>query len=113
MIDYDCIGFCALCHKSLIEEKVITGSNGKPEIQTVFTSDRTEIEVCLDNGSLMRVAMCKKCKSNYTVKDNKPLMESIVNGWEKEVEHLPHWTKDNKADYMKKYSKLKIKERTK
>lgn len=102
-VDFDKFGYCVFCHKYLMEEKVMEG-----EVQLVFTKDRKETVFMLDDGSQMRVCICKGCKENLKESDHNVIMQSVVKGWEKEVESLVHWTEDQRIDHMVKYSKKKI-----
>ena len=99
-IDYDKFGHCVKCHKHLQIEKVIDG-----KLQIVFVPEKTEEELLLSDGSRMRVTICKSCKEGLTDEGLEVVMNSVVKGWEKEVEGLNHWSKDKKADYITNYSK--------
>ena len=108
MIIPDEFGKCIKCHKDLIIEKVIDG-----QLKRVLTPDYGEIQVELDDGSKMRVVMCLTCQEIYTEKDFPTIMASVVAGWQKELNNLPYWNEEKKDNYMKKYSKLKIKSKVK
>ena len=73
-----------------------------------FSIDYGEVEYILDNGSKMRVAICKNCKVDLKDKDTKEVMECVKRGWKKELESLHNWSEDKKADYIQRYDKLSI-----
>lgn len=102
-IDYDKFCHCVLCHKHLITERVVGN-----HIEKVFTPDKDETIFLLDDGSQMRVTICKKCKDGLTDKEYDKVMKSVIKGWQKEMDMLPHWSKQKKKDYMDRYSKKKI-----
>ena len=108
MIIPDEFGKCVKCHRNLITERVINGV-----VKKVTIPDYDQIQYLLDDGSKMRVVMCKPCKLTLTEKDEKPIMDSVIAGWQKEVNGLIHWHKKKKDEYMKRYKKLKIKNRVK
>lgn len=101
-INFDKFGHCVLCHKNMVVEKVIDG-----KVQLGFTSDHMEEEFLLDDGSRMRVCMCKECNSKYDHKDYDKIMQCVNAGWEKEMEER-NWEDNRKENYRKKYNKLKI-----
>ena len=101
-IDYDKYGHCCLCHKDMLIDQVIDG-----RVQKRFTADYTEKEYLLDDGTKMRVALCIDCAE--TADDNtKKIMQSVVRGWEEEVNEFKHWDKEKKDNYLRRYSTLKI-----
>ena len=102
-IDYDKFGHCIKCHRNLIVEQII---DQKPTKR--FLPDYSEKEYVLDDGSRMRVAVCKQCKETLTDKDTPYIMKTVIAGWKKELETLHHWTEEKKEKYMDKYGKLKI-----
>ena len=99
-IDYDKYGHCAFCHRYLLIEKVIDG-----KIELVHHPDYSEEQFLLDDGSRMRVPLCKKCKPNFTEKDHPKLMASVIKGWATEVQYLKHWTDEMRKKYIDRYSK--------
>ena len=103
-------GFCCRCHKNLVTERVVEGV-----IKKWFLPDYGQLQLRLDDGSLMRVVMCLPCQEKYqdTEKENNEIMECIKLGWEKEIDELLKWDSKKKDDYMKVYSKLKIKNKVK
>jgi hypothetical protein len=72
-----------------------------------FHVDYDETEYLLDDGSKMRVALCKPCKGNLTEVKNKEIMDCVIEGWREEVKTLP-WSDEKKKDYMDRYSKKEI-----
>ena len=103
MLDYDCFGHCCLCHKNMLVEEVIGG-----KVQMRFLPDYDETEYLLDDGSKMRVALCKPCKSQLSEKHHDKVMGSIIKGWRVEVDNLKHWDKAKKDAYMEIYSQKQI-----
>lgn len=103
-MDYDCFGHCVKCHKNMLVEQVVNG-----ELIQRFTPDYSEEEFLLDNGSKMRVAICKTCQGNLTETDNDSIMQCVINGWKKEIENNPDkWSKDRSKKYQDDYFSLKI-----
>lgn len=102
VVDWDEFGRCVLCHKSLMMQKLIDNV-----MKDVFTPDRTETQFLLNDGSKMRVGICQKCKDELTLDDEPKIMQSVIKGWEKEIDDAK-WAKERKKDYMKIYSKKKI-----
>lgn len=106
-IDYDLYGHCVICHKNMIIEQAIDG-----KIQKRYTPDYTEREFILNDGSIMRVAMCLKDAESDI--DSKNIMKCVINGWERETAEMvksplfPHWTEEKKNIYMEEYSKKEI-----
>ena len=84
---------------------IISVIDGK--VQPRFIADHDETEYLLDDGSKMRVAVCKPCKAKLTDKDQDSIMASVVEGWRNEMRDVK-WTQEKKDDYMKRYSKKKI-----
>ena len=101
-IDFDKFGHCVKCHRDLRIEQII---DGKPEMR--FSPDYSETEYLLDNGSKMRVAVCKQCKETLTQEDHPVIMDCVVKGWKIEVDALP-WSADKKETYLDNYSQLNI-----
>lgn len=98
----DKFGHCVKCHRNLVYEQII---GDKPV--TRFDTDYSEAEYLLDDGSKMRVAICKPCKEQLVEKDSVAIMDSVKQGWADEVAQLP-WTAEKKQEHMDKYSKLEI-----
>lgn len=108
----DRYGHCCKCHRNLIVERV---SDGK--VIHMFTPDKEETEFLLDDGSRMRVCVCKQCKMTIDFNDEKTcdnIMEAVVNGWKVEVDTLvadekrPEWDTERARSHMKVYGKKKI-----
>ena len=108
----DKYGHCVICHRNLLTERMVDG-----KIITMFVPDHDETEFLLNDGSRMRVCICKKCKSENELGDSKvqkTVMECVVNGWELETEALvadekkPEWDKNRAESYMKVYANKKI-----
>ncbi len=103
MLDYDKAGYCVKCHDTVIEEKVINGI-----LQEVLKTNYDTTQFLLNDNSKMRVVICKPCKAKLTDKDYAYVMNSVIKGWEKEVEGLSHWSSERKKDYMDNYCKKVI-----
>ena len=101
-ITYDCYGYCVLCHRNLRYEQVIND-----KVMMRFDTDYDETEYLLDDGSKMRVAICKPCKEKLTEEQNAEVMASVKAGWIEEVKVLP-WSDEKKQDYIDNYSKKEI-----
>jgi hypothetical protein len=102
-MDWDKYGHCVKCHKNMLIEQAIDG-----KVQQRFTTDYSETEYLLDDGSKMRVAICVDCKRGLTEKDIPKIMECVKKGWEVEVKDLKHWSEEKKTNYIKTYSKKEI-----
>ena len=98
----DRFGHCVKCHRNLIYEQII---GDKPVSR--FDTDYSEAEYLLDDGSKMRVAICKPCKETLSEEDNVSIMDCIKAGWTEEVEKL-NWTAEKKQVHLDRYSKLEI-----
>lgn len=112
MSNIDKYGHCVLCHRNLIVERV---SDGK--VIHMFTPDKEETEFLLDDGSKMRVCVCRPCKMTIDFNDKKTcdnIMEAVVNGWQAEVDTLvadekrPEWDGKRAKEHMKVYGEKKI-----
>lgn len=105
MIDYDRLGHCVKCH-CLIAETEGEGRNIK--IIQKF-SNASQIDFNISNGTIMPVAICTDCKSKlqHTEEERVQIMNSVVKGWDKEIDWLG-WGEDKRKEYMKKFSNLKI-----
>lgn len=101
-MDYDCLGHCVKCHKNMLIEQVIDG-----QLIQRFIPDYTEEEFLLDNGSKMRVVMCKDCQFVLTEDDHDSIMQCVVKGWNKEMED-GNWAENRKQNYRNDYFNLTI-----
>jgi len=108
-MDWDQYGHCVKCHKNMLIDEVIEGKS-----QRRLTAEYTEKEFKLNDGSVMRVALCLKCADNIKPEDRNSIMECVIKGWDKETTDLvesslyPNWTEYRKENYMKEYSKKTI-----
>lgn len=110
MPDYDCYGFCVLCHKKLLESTLIKGT-----LVEYFTAEKCEMEFKLNDGSKMRVTICASCKDSYNSEQHDPLiMDSVKRGWDQECNQLvldeskPNFTQEWKEKHMEVYYKKEI-----
>lgn len=108
----DRFGCCCLCHRCMLTEKVIDG-----KVQTVFLSDMADTEFLLNDGSRMRITICKSCKNSMDLENPKVhdyIMQAVIKGWDLETkswvadESKPDWTQDRYVKHMERYSKLSI-----
>lgn len=99
----DQFGYCVKCGKNMVVEKVIEG-----KVKISFTIDYDNEKFLLNDGSQMRVAICKTCKAILTKDDEKEIMETVIAGWQKEVDGLKNWSAEKKKQHMDTYSKKKI-----
>jgi uncharacterized CHY-type Zn-finger protein len=102
-MDWDKYGHCVKCHKNMLIEQSIDG-----KVQQRFTTDYSETEYLLDDGSKMRVAICVDCKKELTDKDIPKIMDCVKKGWEVEVKELKHWSEERKKSYLNTYLKKEI-----
>jgi len=104
-VDYDFPGLCAICHVEVAE---FNGShpNGRPIIKSL-KGNMTEMKVELNDNSKMTVILCNHCHADFKPEDMKPLMESVISGWQAEVNILD-WTEEKKLDHMDRYSKKEV-----
>jgi len=104
-IDYDRHGHCVVCHEDMFYMQIID-SKPQQRLSTLYS----EMEYLLDDGSKMRVAICRDCKANLKDDDEEKgrIMDCVFKGWKHEVDKYSHWDKDKKKDYFEKYSKKKI-----
>lgn len=111
MVNEDRPGFCAKCHTPIAE---FNGSNeyGNPIIVKLLPILRT-IFFRLDNGSQLIVTLCVDCEETIDPSDSAQIMESVINGWQYEVDsQLHHWEEDKKIEHMKTFGKRFITDRT-
>ena len=79
----------------MLIEQVIDG-----KIQKRFTPEYTEKAYKLDDGTVMRVALCVQC-ANSNLKLSK-VMNCVIKGWDRETNKLvesslfPEWTPEKK-----------------
>ena len=114
-VNYDKFGHCVRCHKKMVVEQAVNTVHGF-EMLRRLTPDYRETEYVLDDGSKMRVAICKDCLDTlkYDDETNQEVMDCVIAGWEVETDLLvadekkKAWTMERKKKYMDKYRKLKI-----
>ena len=109
MNNIDRYGHCCLCHKNMIIERVVD-----QKVIQMFTPDKDETEYLLDDGSRMRVCICKDCKAGVdlnAVETKNNIMEAVINGWELETKGYvdeQKWTPERQKSYMAIYSQKKL-----
>lgn len=106
----DTFGYCVKCGKRMIDHAVVDGI-----YKIRLTGEYTTVNYKLNDGSLMRVAMCRQCSMTLTGdKDETDMvMRKVWRGWQNEVETYSEWTDDKKKEYLDKYGKLRIVTNTK
>ena len=104
-IDFDFPGLCVNCHTEIAE---FSGSSttGRPII-TAIKPNSHQMKVELDDKSVMTVMLCTDCFFDVKPDDMKAIMESVINGWQSEVDSL-EWEDDKKFAHMDRYSKKRI-----
>lgn len=109
-IDYDLHGHCVSCHEDMSIIEII---DGKP--QRRLTGKYMEEDYLLNDGSQMRVAICKDCKEGLKDDDEERsrIMDCVFKGWEHELKNYSHWDDDKKSNHLKVYSQKRIVTRTK
>jgi len=104
-IDFDKHGHCVVCHEDMLYTQVI---DGEPQRRLGPLYDETEYMI--DDGSKMRVAICRDCKG--TLKDDdeekKRIMDCVFKGWKHELKGYNSWSEEKKKEHLKVYSKKKI-----
>lgn len=108
----DRFGHCVVCHMNLITKRVVDG-----KVVEMFMPIHAETTFLLDNGSQMKVCMCKPCQEKTDLQDpvvQANIMEAVQKGWELETkilvadEKLPEWTQEYADKYLAKMSELAI-----
>jgi len=104
-IDYDRHGHCVVCHEDMLYTQII---DGEPQVR--LGPLYAETEYLLDDGSKMRVAICRDCKNTLKDDDEEKgrIMDCVFKGWEHELKVYSHWDKEKKDAYLREYSKKKI-----
>lgn len=110
--DIDRFGHCSFCHKNLITKRVVDG-----KVIDMFLPEHDHTDFLLNNGSIMKVCMCKPCKESIDLNNeevHKDIMQAVQKGWELETKLLvageikPQWTKEQGDKYLENMSKLDI-----
>ena len=112
-VDYAFPGLSSLCHDEIADfegSRQVRAGIFRPIIKRIKGIAR-ELDIKLDDGSTMKVAMCKKCYSDFKPEDVQELMESEINGWQHEVDEVVDWKDDKKINHMKKYSERFVTDR--
>lgn len=108
----DKYGHCVNCSKMMLQERVVDG-----KCVVMFTPDYDTAEYLLNDGSRMRVCLCKQCKESINLscpKKQKELMDAVKRGWELEVYGLAadekriDWDKERADKHMEDYNKKEI-----
>jgi len=101
----DTFGYCVKCGKKMIGHAVIDGV-----YKIKLSGDYTDVSYKLNDGSSMRVAMCKGCSDNLTgdKEEHDLIMRKVWRGWQNEVQTFSHWPEQKKIDYLNQYSTRRI-----
>lgn len=108
----DRFGHCVVCHKNLITKRVVDG-----KVIEMFMPIHDHTDFMLNNGSTMKVCICKPCKETTDLSDpeiQENIMEACLKGWELETEilvadkTLPEWTRDHADEYLQNMATLNI-----
>lgn len=108
----DRFGHCSFCHKNLITKRVVDG-----KVIEMFLPEHDHTDFMLNNGSMMKVCMCKPCKESVDLSDShihSDIMEAVMKGWELETkllvadEKIPDWTQEHADKYLDNMAKLDI-----
>ena len=103
----DKLHHCISCHINMVTERNLNG-----KIKKMLIPSYSEVTFKLEDGSKMRVAICRDCKVKLKEKDYKQIMKNVFSGWENEVKQLTKedkWTKQQAEEHLKQYKKKKIK----
>lgn len=101
-------GLCSYCHSE------VANFNGSREVMpgvfrpviTSLRADYRESTFTLDDGKKIVIVLCESCDDDIEPRHMADLMESEINGWQKEVDELlPDWTPKLKSEYMESHSK--------
>ena len=108
----DRFGHCVCCHRNMITKRVVDG-----KVIDMFLPDHDHTDFLLDNGSIMKVCMCKSCKEKVDLASpvvHGYIMEACQKGWELETKTLiadeehPQWTEESAKVYLDRMAILKI-----
>lgn len=108
----DKFGHCCLCTKNLITKRVVDG-----KVIDMFLPIHDHTDFLLDNGSIMKVCICKPCKESIdlsSVEVHSNIMDAVNKGWELESKMLvedethPMWTKEYGEKYLHEMAQLSI-----
>ena len=113
-INFDKYGHCVVCSLNMITDRVING-----DVVQIFTPKKDSLEVLLNNGSRMRICICKDCKKDVKESDYKNIMKKVYRGWEMETSGLVTqrhknkmtsrvWDKEYQKKYLDRMSELEI-----
>ncbi len=112
MDNIDKYGHCVVCHRNLIVERVAEG-----KVIKMFLPEKEETDFLLNDGSRMRVCICRTCKREKDFTDKKlqeQIMEAVIAGWQLEVdtmvadENKPEWTPERAKAHMEVYGKKSL-----
>src|SRR5574343_1394467 len=95
-INYDKYGHCVCCHENMIYKQII---DGREEERASPRLDNAQF--LLNDGSKMRVCICRNCLFMLDENDYEGIMDCVYNGWEREVNSFD-WDDAKKEDYLNK-----------
>jgi hypothetical protein len=105
----DKYGFCVMCHINLITKRVVDG-----KVIEMFLPIHGETIFLLDNGSQMKVCMCKPCQQENDLQNpavHSNIMDAVQKGWQLETKLLVEnktWDKEHGDKYLETMSKRTI-----
>jgi len=124
-IDCSFPGLCSYCHTEIANfngSKEVAPGVFRPEIVSLRPSYRESVFE-LNDGSKIAIPLCEDCDDDIEPQHMAELMESEINGWQKEVDELVDWkdsvkpdgtiytAEEKKLDYMVEFSAKFIKDR--
>ena len=111
--DIDKFGNCVVCHRHLVENRVIGG-----KVTGVLHPDASDSFFRLNTGSILVVPICNPCKSGKNLNDpvvQSNIWEKVNLGWQLELDHMrthPDKFKDHTPEkeltIKKMYAELSI-----
>jgi len=100
---------CKLCGEKLVVDKVLYDEKaGKQIIKTIFTANKREAQVLLNDGSQMRVLSCVKCYDIKTQEAHTTIMVKVKSDWKDEMASFSKLTKTQQRDLSKYQDALHI-----
>jgi hypothetical protein len=74
---------CVNCGRELMTEQYIDG-----QIRNRLTTDYDEVLYQLNDGSSMRVAVCKECQKSKVKVDNETILATVKATWKRELTRI-------------------------
>ena len=90
---------CKLCGEKLVVDKVLYDEKtGRQMIKTIFTPNKREAQVLLNDGSQMRVLACVRCYDIKTQEAHTTIMVKVKSDWKDEMANFSKLTKRQQKD---------------